>query len=173
MTGWTVRRAIAADAPALSLVAGATLLETFHAVIPAADLVSHVANKSSATSFERWTDDPAAAVFYAGADGTDAPLGYAVLCAPDFPIETNTADAELRRIYTLAAAHGSGLGPALMQAATEEARGRGCRRMLLGVHPGNARARRFYERSGFCVIGERAFTVGTARFVDPIYALDL
>ena len=173
MTGWTVRRAIAADAPALSLVAGATLLETFYAVIPAADLVSHVADKSSAAVFAGWADDPAAAVFYAGADGTDAPLGYAVLCAPDFPMQMDAQDVELRRIYTLAATHGGGLGAALMQAVLRKARARGCGRVLLGVHPGNARARRFYERTGFRVIGERAFTVGAARFVDPIYALDL
>ena len=173
MTGWTVRRARAVDAPALSLVAGATLLETFHAVIPTADMVAHVTGKSSAVVFAAWADDPASAVFYAGADRTDAPLGYAVLTAPDFPIATDATDIELRRIYTLAATHGTGLGPALMRAALDEARTRGCRRVLLGVHPGNSRARSFYERTGFRVIGERAFTVGTACFTDPIYALEL
>ena len=45
--------------------------------------------------------------------------------------------------------------------------------MLLGVYPGNARARRFYERHGFRVIGERVFTVGGQRLLDPVYALDL
>jgi ribosomal protein S18 acetylase RimI-like enzyme len=60
-----------------------------------------------------------------------------------------------------------------MQAALEQARAWGRRRVLLGVHPGNSRARSFYERTGFRVIGERAFTVGASRFVDPIYALDL
>ena len=47
---------------------------------------------------------------------------------------------------------------------------RGCARVLLGVHPGNTRARRFYERHGFEVIGERVFQVGTQRITDPIYA---
>lgn len=173
MIDWTVRRASVADASALSLVAGATLLETFHAVIPAADMVAHVVNKSSADVFAGWTDDPASAVFYAGAVRTDAPLGYAVLTAPDFPIDTDASDIELRRIYTLAATHGSGLGGALMRAALDEARARDCRRVLLGVHPENGRARSFYERTGFRVIGERAFTIGTVRFVDPIYALGL
>lgn len=173
MIGWTVRRASVADASALSLVAGATLLETFHAMIPPADMVAHVTNKSSAAVFAGWVDDPASAVFYVGEDGTDAPLGYAVLTTPDFPIDTDASDIELRRIYTLAAAHGSGLGGALMRAVLEEARIRNCRRVLLGVHPENGRARSFYERTGFRVIGERAFTVGTARFVDPIYALGL
>ena len=170
---WRVRRAEPGDAAALALVAGATFLETFHAVTPVADLVAHVASKSSPAVFGAWMADEHAAVFYAAADGTGAPVGYAVLTAPDFPIALGPDDTELRRIYTLQATHGSGLGGALMQAVTDEARARGHGRVLLGVHPENDRARRFYERSGFRVIGERVFQVGASRFVDPIYALDL
>lgn len=171
LTGWRVRPAIAGDAGALALVAGATLLETFHAIIPASDLVAHAAGKSSAAVFETWIGDAASAVFYAGAERTDAPIGYAVLTAPDFPPETlRPGDTELRRIYTLAAAHGAGLGPALLDAALAEGRARAHARILLGVHPDNRRARAFYERNGFAVIGERTFAVGTQRFTDPIYA---
>lgn len=170
---WTVRRAVAADAPALALVAGASFLETYHAIIPVADMVAHVTGKCSAAVFADWIADPASSVFYAAADVTGAPLGYAILTTPDFPVPTGAGDSELRRIYTLAATHGSGLGTALIQAALDEARARGRTRVLLGVHPGNDRARRFYERTGFRVIGERVFTVGAARFVDPVYAIDL
>ena len=151
-------------------MAGATLLETFHGIIPAADMVAHVANKSSAAVFAAWTDDDSSAVFYAGAVGTDAPVGYAVLTAPDFPIVPEPGDIELRRIYTLAAMHGSGLGQALMTAALEHVGARGGRRVLLGVHPDNRRARCFYEKHGFAVVGERKFKVGTQLFSDPIYA---
>ena len=161
---------MAGDTGALALVAGATLLEAFHALIPAADLVAHAAGKSSTAVFAEWVSDEDSAVFYAGAAGTDAPVGYAVLTTPDFPIEAVPGDIELRRIYTLAATHGSGLGTALMAAALAEARARDARRMLLGVHPENHRARRFYEKHGFAVIGERQFTVGTQLFTDPIYA---
>jgi ribosomal protein S18 acetylase RimI-like enzyme len=41
--------------------------------------------------------------------------------------------------------------------------------MLLGVHPGNVRARRFYEKKGFSVIGQRRFQVGQSVFEDPVY----
>lgn len=167
---WTIRPARATDAASLALVAGATLLETFHRVIPAADLVAHASGKSSPDAFATWLSDAGSEVFYAGADGTDAPVGYAVLTAPDFPIAPEPGDIELRRIYTLAAVHGTGLGAALLEAALLEARRRGHRRMLLGVHPDNRRARHFYERNGFGVIGERTFSVGTQRFTDPIYA---
>lgn len=158
----------------MALVAGATLLETFHSVIPAADLVAHATGKSSAAAFASWIGDGGSTVLYAGADGTDAPVGYAVLTAPDFPSGVlHDGDTELRRIYTLAAMHGTGLGPALMDVVLTEARAREHRRILLGVHPDNSRARRFYERTGFAVIGEREFQVGTQRFTDPIYARDL
>ena len=79
----------------------------------------------------------------------------------------------MRRIYVLAAFQGTGLGPALLDAAIGAARAAGSGRMLLGVHVDNLRARRFYERCGFAVIGQRTFQVGTATFDDPIYALDL
>ena len=167
---WRVRRATADDAAALSLVAGATLLETFHAIIPAADMVAHVTGKSSPAVFAGWIANAGSAVFYAGADITEAPVGYAVLTVPDFPIEPAPGDIELRRIYTLVATHGTGLGEALMTAALTEARARDARRILLGVHPDNSRARRFYENHGFAVIGERRFNVGTQWFTDPIYA---
>ena len=61
--------------------------------------------------------------------------------------------------------YGSTEGPPGSAAAA-----RGHERMLLGVHPENARARRFYERFGFTVIGERVFEVGAQRILDPIYA---
>lgn len=174
MTGWTIRRARAADTAALALVAGATLLETFHGMIPAADMVAHATGKSSAAVFAGWIADEGSVVCYAGAPDTDAPLGYVVLTAPDFPPEVLApGDWELRRLYTLAAAHGTGLGPALMDHALREARARGHTRLLLGVHPDNFRARRFYERCGFAVIGERQFSVGAQLFTDPIYALVL
>ncbi len=133
-------------------------------------MVAHATGKSSAEVFAAWIADAGSAVFYAGAQGTDAPVGYAVLTTPDFPVDPGPADIELRRIYTLAGVHGTGLGPALMDAALAEATRRGHSRMLLGVHPDNRRARRFYERNGFAVIGEREFAVGTQRFTDPIYA---
>ena len=167
------RWATAADAPALALVAGATFLETYHAVVPGADLVAHVTHRCNADVFAEWIGDPAAAVFYAGDPATDAPVGFLVLTRPDFPIPTGPGDVELRRSYTLAAVHGQGLGAALLACALEQARSLGHSRMLLGTHPDNGRARRFYEREGFRLAGQRHFTVGSRTFHDPVYALAL
>ncbi len=170
---WRLRRAEPADAEALSLVAGATFLETYHALIGMTDIVAHVAGSCSPATFAYWITDPEVAVFYAALKATDAPLGFAVLTVPDFPIPLTAHDIELRRIYTLATAHGQGVGPALLDAAREEARKRDKRRMLLGTHPENKRAQRFYEREGFDLVGRRRFRVGDRVFDDPIYALTL
>ena len=167
---WRLRRASPADAPALALVAQATFLRTFAGVLPGADIVAHCAANSSTEKFARWAADPACVATLAEHAHGAAPIGYTLLTPPDFPIPTGPADIELKRIYTLASAHGGGLGAALMEQALADAAALGRTRVLLGVHPANARARRFYERHGLAVIGERVFQVGTQRITDPIYA---
>ena len=170
---WRLRRAAATDADALALVAGATFLETYAGIISAADMVRHCKTRCSADHFARWADDPQVVTTLAEHAHGAAPIGFTALTPPDFPIDLGPGTIELRRIYVLAAAHGSGLGAALMARAVDDARALGRTRLTLGVHPGNARARTFYERHGFRVVGERRFQVGDALFTDPVYARDL
>lgn len=172
-TDYPLRRATTGDAGALSLVAGATFLETFAAMLPGADIVAHCAAKSSPATFAEWLADDRSVVVLAEHPVTGAPVGYTVLTAPDLPLATGRTDIEIKRIYTLGMTHGSGLGQALMTRALTDTAALDCTRMLLGVHPENTRARRFYERAGFRVIGERVFQVGAQRITDPIYALEL
>ena len=167
---WRMRRAGPGDAPALSLVASATFLDTYATVLDGADIVAHCTTKNSIAVFETWLADPATIVTLAEYEPGHAPIGYTVLTTPDFPIEPGPADTELRRIYLLKQAHGSGLGAALMTRALEDAAAQGRTRVLLGVWEGNTRARTFYERHGFTVIGARQFTVGTTLHDDPVYA---
>ena len=167
---WRLRRAEEADAAALALVAGATFLEAFAGVLDGADIVAHVAAKSSAEAFRDWMRDPGSAVTLAEAEAGAAPLGYTVLTAPDLPVEPAPGDIELKRIYTLAPTHGGGLGPALMARALEDARALGCERVLLGVYGGNVRAQRFYAKQGFDVVGTRKFRVGATWHDDLVFA---
>ena len=57
-----------------------------------------------------------------------------------------------------------------MDASLDAGRNRGAAGMWLGVNQHNARARAFYERSGFTVVGTKHFTVG-ARIEDD-YVLE-
>lgn len=167
---WRLRRADPADAAALSLVASATFLEAFAGVLLGSDITAHCLMNNAAAKFERWTADPDGAVVVAEHEEGHAPLGYTVLTTPELPVDPGPGDIELKRIYALTATHGAGLGRALMTQALADAAALGKRRILLGVHAGNARARRFYERQGFAVIGERRFRVGDTWHDDLVYA---
>ncbi|RXD06865.1 GNAT family N-acetyltransferase [Sphingomonas sp. UV9] len=167
---WRLRRAGPGDAPALALVASASFLDTYASVLAGADIIAHCTTKNSIAVFETWLADPATIVTLAEYEPGHAPIGYTVLTAPDFPIEPGPADIELRRIYLMQQAQGSGFGAALMTRALEDAAAADRTRVLLGVWDQNTRARAFYERQGFKVIGTRQFTVGTTLHDDPVYA---
>ena len=167
---WRLRRAGAGDAHALSLVAAATFLETFVGIIAGPDMVRHCSTNSSLTKFDRWVADPQCVATLAEHRDGAAPVGYTLLTPPDLPVETYERDIELRRIYTLLPARGTGLGHALMARAIDDARALGGKRMLLGVLGINHVARAFYEREGFEFAGMRQFQVGDTVFDDAIYA---
>lgn len=173
MTDWRLRRASVEDAPAAALVAGASFLATFAGILDGADIVAHVAKNSAPATFAAWICDPGSVVTLAEHSVGAAPVGYSVLTTPDLPVDTHASDIELRRIYTLPLAQGTGLGRALMQRAVADAIAMGKTRLLLGVLGRNARARAFYERQGFDVVGERQYRVGSALCDDVIYARPL
>ncbi len=58
-------------------------------------------------------------------------------------------DCLLEDLFVAAAARGTGLGRALLEATLDRARARGCRRVELDVNESNAAALRLYESAGF------------------------
>jgi ribosomal protein S18 acetylase RimI-like enzyme len=58
-------------------------------------------------------------------------------------------DCELEDLYVRESARGAGLGRALVEAAVERARERGCGRIQLDTNEGNTAARALYESLGF------------------------
>ena len=161
--GWRLRRASLDDAAALSLVAGASFLEAFAGILDGADIVAHCAANSSPVAFSGYIADQRTIVTIAEFETGYAPIGYTVLTTPDLPVATGVDDIELKRIYALDRTHGTGLGPAMMVRAIDDARAAARTRMLIGVYGGNSRAHRFYEKHGFTVIGTRRFQVGRDR----------
>ncbi len=173
MTRWRLRRASSEDAPAVALVAGASFLGTFAGILDGADIVAHVMRNSSAAKFAAWSDAPDSIVTIAEHPDGGAPVGYTLMTMPDLPIATGRDDIELRRIYTLTIAQGTGLGTRLMTQAIDDARALGKTRLLLGVLGRNTHARRFYERRGFTVAGRRQYQVGNMLCDDVIYAMSI
>ena len=84
---------------------------------------------------------------------TGAPEGISVV-GPDRGGD-DPSTGELWMINLLRQSWGSGVGAALLAAATEELRGSGYRQAVLWVLVGNGRARRFYEREGWEPDGAR------------------
>lgn len=161
------------DAEALAAVAAATFLETYAGVIDGRDILKQCRTVHTPEAYARLLADPTRRLFLAEQAPGRAPVGFILLSKPDLPIETGPDDAELTRIYLLHRHQGGGLGRGLMDTAVGAARAAGAKRLLLGVHVGNAKALAFYARNGFVQVGTRTFHVGENGYDDYILAKDL
>ena len=162
------------DASTLAIVGAATFLESFAGLVPGDAILAHCRKNHVASVYSAYLAHPQTRAWLAEVAPGAAPVGYALLTAPDFPPElVREGDVELRRIYVFSRFHGSGAGWRLMELAIASAREQGAKRLLLGVHPDNARAIAFYRKNGFQSIGTRKFQVGNAQFEDPVFSLEL
>lgn len=187
----TLRAAAPADAPALALVGAATFLEAFTWMLPGADIIAHAERNHKAEVYARYLEHRDTRIFLAEAFPGGAPVGYAMLTAPEMPsFGVQPSDIELKRVYLLSrfrsaatpvlaySSHGQQLEPvpglragqALMDVAVNEARHMGRTRLLLGTHAENAQAISFYRKNGFVEAGTRTFQVGSQVCCDLIFA---
>ena len=67
---------------------------------------------------------------------------------------------ELSKCYVMPGHHGAGVAARLMAASLDAARARGAAAVWLGVNQENAKAQRFYAKSGFARVGTKRFLVG-------------
>jgi ribosomal protein S18 acetylase RimI-like enzyme len=93
-------------------------------------------------------DDPNTE-FLLAAPGDGAPPAGVCQLRYRLSVWTGADDCWLEDLYVDDAARGTGLGRALVEAAFEDARARGCRRMELDVNESNTEALAFYESLGF------------------------
>ncbi|MFM8938666.1 MAG: GNAT family N-acetyltransferase, partial [Phenylobacterium sp.] len=137
------------DAEALALVSRATFLESYADMLPGADILTHCEGQNRPQLYRDWLATSGWRAWLAEMADTRAPVGFALTCPPDLPLETGPADVELKRIYLLHRFQGGGGGAQLLAAAEAAARTDGFERLLLGVYTKNAKALRFYARQGF------------------------
>ncbi|MET0374709.1 MAG: GNAT family N-acetyltransferase [Rhizorhabdus sp.] len=168
-----IRRAGLEDAAALSMIGAASFLESYAHMIGIADMVAHNGVKNSSDAWRGFARDPDAATWIAEMPVTGVPIGYALLTAPDLPIDLKPEDIELRRIYLLSKWQRGGLGRRLIEQAIGYARAMGKRRFLIGVYSENEGAIAFYRRMGCDLVGTRTFQVGDATFNDLIFGMNL
>jgi ribosomal protein S18 acetylase RimI-like enzyme len=165
----TLRRATAADAAMCAVVGAATFLEAYTWALPGADIVDFCLRHHTPAAYAAYFAKPETRITLA-VTGEDAPVGYAMICAPEFPeFEVQPGDIELKRIYLFSRFRAAGTGQQLMDTAIADALECGHTRMLLGTHAGNERAIAFYRRNGFAEVGTRVFHVGEQECCDLIF----
>jgi GNAT superfamily N-acetyltransferase len=107
----------------------------------------HPADAAIAEGVDRLLGDPDSDLLLAlGEDGE--PAGFAAV-RYRYVVWVDGEECELEDLFVDDSARGSGLGRALVQAAVERARARGCRRMQLNTNEANPAAVALYESAGF------------------------
>lgn len=173
---WSLAAATADQAAELAAIAALTFPLACPPELTVAQIVAFVEQELKPSDFARYLADEANIVFISHDDAGD-PLGY-LLALPEAGTDPAAA-AQLRgtnpvylsKCYAAPRAHGTGLATTLVKALFDEAARRGHDSVWLGTNEANLRARRFYEKQGFQLVGERKFVVGGKVCSDVTYEL--
>jgi ribosomal protein S18 acetylase RimI-like enzyme len=160
-TSWRLRAATVADAPTLAVLAERTFRYTFAPDNTPADMDAYCASAFGEALQRAEIEDPTMVTLLA--EGNDGGIvGYAQFGPGGEPESVAMRPAwELRRLYVEPALKGSGLAGQLMAEFLERAGLAGAAAVWLGVWERNPRAIRFYEKSGFSVVGDHVFQLGS------------
>ncbi len=146
------------DETALSLVARATILETYAGLSEGEDIYAYLTQALDEDEFHQWFAREDARVWCVEATPGRTAIGYALVHSGP------TAELELERLYVLYRFHGLGLGKSLMDEAITFAREKAYEGLVLRVHERNAPAIAFYERFGFSIVGDEPFHAGKREY---------
>jgi GNAT superfamily N-acetyltransferase len=91
---------------------------------------------------------------------TEEPIGFA-----SWSVTSEPGIFKLHKLYVLPGRQGKGLGKTLLQFIFETIRPEGATRLRLNVNRFN-KARQFYERMGFAVVGEEDIDIGHGYFMN-------
>lgn len=161
----TIRKATTDDAGALAELAAVTFPLACPPSSSPEDIAAHLANTLSEDHFRSYLADPDITVLVIDAGGSLR--GYSLLvnrpaADPDVASAlTLLPSMELSKCYVHPEHHGLGAAAELMHASLTAATASGAAGVWLGVNSQNARAVRFYEKSGFRKVGSKSFRLGT------------
>lgn len=135
-----------------------------------AHLDAYIAAELTPQRLRQWIADPSARLVLA--ESNDDLIGYAMLLLERAHSQVQAqAPAEIRKFYLDPSAHGQGVANSLMGEILSLAHGRDV--IWLTVYSENLRGIRFYERSGFRIVGSQDFWVGDDCQKDFLMRLDL
>ncbi|ADX71808.1 acetyltransferase [Pseudarthrobacter phenanthrenivorans Sphe3] len=161
----SIRKATTDDAGALAALAAVTFPLACPPSASPGDIAAHLENTLSERHFRSYLDDPGATILVI--DAGDGLLGYSLLVNrpatdPDVvSVLTLAPSVELSKCYVHPEHHGLGAAAELMRASLQAAAASGGAGVWLGVNSQNARAIRFYEKSGFRKVGTKSFQLGS------------
>lgn len=160
----TVRPAELADSETVAGVAAATFALACPPSITPERIRTFIEEVLSPERFVEYIAAPERLVLLAEEGGRA--IGYAMFVAEQ-PQDDDVRAAirhrptvELSKIYVLPDAHGGAVSRMLLAEGLQWARERGAEGAWLGVNQQNARAQRFYAKSGFTVVGTKRIRVG-------------
>ncbi|RII88018.1 GNAT family N-acetyltransferase [Clavibacter michiganensis subsp. insidiosus] len=167
------------DAEEVAALAARTFALACPPTTTAEAIVEHIRTVLSPARFRAHLADPAHRVVLAEVAGRA--VGYTMVVAAP-PADADVAGAlrlrpevELSKVYVEQGSHGAGVARPLMAETLRVARelagerGRDAEAGIwLGVNEHNARAIRFYERSGFRIVGTRSFRLSDAVETDHV-----
>ncbi|MDI3241179.1 GNAT family N-acetyltransferase [Arthrobacter sp. AL08] len=159
-----IRPATAHDAARLAGLAAVTFPLACPPGSSPEDIAAHLASTLSEANFRSYIADPGVTVLVI--DGGGDLRGYSLLATRPTgdpavaAVLTERPCTELSKCYVHPDHHGLGAAAELMHASIGAAAAAGARGLWLGVNSQNARAIRFYEKSGFRRVGTKSFTLG-------------
>jgi ribosomal protein S18 acetylase RimI-like enzyme len=166
-----VKPAITADASAIAKIAK----ETFAlACPPSADpneLEKYIDYNLNAERFGKLIASQSTYIACVFVKGEMAGFIVAVYDSPCVDIADLTSTAEIQKLYIRPKFHGKEIAYKLMTSAIAEVTKPGIEKIWLGVYSGNIRAKKFYSKFGFHVVGETYFTMGSEKHLDNIMAV--
>jgi ribosomal protein S18 acetylase RimI-like enzyme len=162
----SIRKATADDAGALAALAAVTFPLACPPSSSPQDIAAHLANTLSERHFQGYLADSDVTVLVIDAGG--GLRGYSLLVNrpatdPDVVSALEILPSvELSKCYVHPEHHGLGAAADLMHASLQAAAEAGGLGVWLGVNSQNARAIRFYEKSGFRKAGTKSFRLGSS-----------
>lgn len=167
MSALLIRPATDADVPLLCELGATTFVQTYRPISDPAEVDDYADTHFTPEVVGAWLARPDARTLLAFTG--DAPAGYAhVQRAPVPACVADRQAVELRRLYLLASAQGSGVGSALIAAAFDAVAALGGRSVWLGAYDRNVKALAFYARRGFVQVGTHDFEFGGKIYADPV-----
>ena len=166
MDKFMVRRVKADEIESLQLISRRTFYETFWMSNSHQDMIDYLENSLSLEALSRELENPNSEFYFLFLDAESAtdfePAAYLKLNFLNAQTEfVKEGAVELERIYVLSKFQCKGIGRYLLDFSIQLALSRRAPILWLGVWEHNPRAISFYQKSGFILVGEHIFRLGS------------